>query len=101
MVSKTQTYLVDTTFILRQTAEAFHGAPLLVVDGEDHTFTYGFLRELLLARRTLGATRGILVVGAEGHAAATDGDVTAVIEFARVLGLPVAHKPQRSVLDIC
>lgn len=101
MVNKTQTYLVDTTFILRQNTDAFHGAPLLVVDAKDHTFTYGFLRDLLLARRALGVSRGILVVGAEGHAAATDGDVTAVIEFARVLGLPVVHKPQRSVLDIC
>ncbi|HUG71439.1 MAG TPA: hypothetical protein VMM76_27085 [Pirellulaceae bacterium] len=49
----------------------------------------------------LGIARGILVVGAEGHAAATDAAVTAVVEFAKVLGLPVVHKPRRSVLDIC
>ena len=66
MVSSRQTYLVDTTFILSQTAAAFHGAPLLVVDGKDHTFKYGFLRELLFARRALGITRGILVVGEKG-----------------------------------
>ena len=101
MVNAKQTFLVDTTFILRQTADAFHGAPLLVVDGKDHTFTYGFLRDVLLARRALGVTRGILIVGAEGHAVATDADVTAVVQFAKVLGLPVVHKPRRSVLDIC
>ena len=101
MVSTRQTYLIDTTFILRQTADAFHGAPLLVVDEKDHTFIYGFLRDLLLARRALGVTRGIVVVGTEGHAAAADADVTAAVEFAKILGFPVVHKPQRSVLDIC
>ena len=101
MVSTKQTFLVDTTFILRKTADAFHGAPLLVVDGKDHTFTYGFLRDLLLARRALGVARGILVVGTEGHAAAADADVITVVEFARVLGLSVVHEPRRSVLDIC
>lgn len=101
MVSSSQTYLVDTTFILEKAADAFHGAPLLVVDGKDHTFAYGFLRELLLARRALGIKRGILVVGAEGHAAASDVNVTAVVGFTKVLGLPVVHKSERTVLDIC
>ncbi len=101
MVSTTQTYLVDTTFFLRRTVDTFHDAPLLVTDGKDHTFAYGFLRDLLRARRALGVRRGILVVGTEGHAVATDADVIAVVEFANVLGLPVVHKPRRSVLDIC
>jgi len=54
MVNAKQTFLIDTTFIFRQTADAFHGASLLVVDGKDHTFIYGFLRDLLLARRAHG-----------------------------------------------
>ena len=101
MVSTGQTYLIDTTFILRQTADAFYGAPLLVLDGEDRTFVYGFFRDLLLARRELGIARGILVIGLEGHVAAADGDVTAVVRFAKALGIPVVHEPQRSALDIC
>ena len=101
MVSSRRTYLVDTTFILKQTADAFHGAPMLVVDGKDHTFVYGFLRLLLLTRYALGVTRGILVVGAESHAAANGADVTAVVKFTKVLGIPVVHEPRRSVLDIC
>ena len=83
------------------TVHSFHGARLLVVDGKDHTFLYGFLRDLLLARRALGVRRGILVVGTEGHGAAANADLTTVVEFAGVLGLPVVHKPRRSVLDIC
>ena len=101
MVNAKQAFLVDTTFILRSIADTFHGAPLLVVDGKNHTFTFGFLRDLLLARRALGVTRGILVVGAEGHVAAADADVTAVVEFVKVLGVPVVYQPRRSVLDIC
>ncbi len=96
MVSTTPTYLVDTTFFLRRTADAFHDAPLLVADGRDHTFAYGFLRDLLRARRALGVTRGILVVGKEGHAVATDADVKAVVEYAKVLDLPVVHQTQRT-----
>jgi DNA polymerase-1 len=101
MVSTRQTYLIDTTFIFGKTAEAFHGAPLLVVDGTDRTFIYGFVRDLLRLRRMLGVRRGILVVGSEGRAAAADADVTAVVEFAQDVGLPVVHSPRRSTLDIC
>ena len=50
----------------------------------------------------LGVRRGVLVVGIEGHHAAIDADVSAVVEFAQDLGLPVVlHDKRRSVLDIC
>lgn len=101
MVSANQTFLIDTTFILRKTAEAFHGAPLLVVDRRDFTFTYGFLRDLLRLRRALGIERGILVVGSEGYDAATDANLRAVVDFAQDLGIPVVHERGRSSLDLC
>jgi hypothetical protein len=58
-VSVNQTFVIDTTFIFRRTAEAFHGAPLLVVDGKDVTFVYGFIRDLLRLRSALGVRRGV------------------------------------------
>lgn len=101
MVNTSQRYLIDATYIFRHTTAAFTGSPLLVADGKDHTFIYGFMRDLLRARRVLGIASGILVVGSEGNAAAAAADVTSVVEFAKVLGIPVVYSPQRSVLDIC
>jgi DNA polymerase-1 len=101
MVNAKQTFLVDATFMLRIAAETFHGAPLLVVDSTDRTFTYGFVRDLLRLRRMLGVRRGILVVGREGHDVATDADVRAVVEVTQDAGLPVVYSPRRSALDLC
>ena len=101
MVGPKQLFVVDTTFILERTAEAFHGAPLLVLEGKDHTFTYGFIRDVLRFRQRLGIVYGILVVGREGYSAAPDNDVEAVVAFAKQMGLSVLHRPDRSVLDIC
>jgi len=101
MVNVSQTFVIDTTFILKQTAEAFQGAPLLVVAGKDLTFLYGFARDVLRLRRRLGVGQGILVVGREGHDAAIGIDVEGVVEFARDLGFPVVNERCRSVLDLC
>lgn len=101
MVGPKQLFVVDTTFILEKTAEAFHGAPLFVLDSKDHTFTYGFIRDLLRLRHSLGIEYGILVVGGEGHRVASDTDVEAVVAFAQKMGLFVLHRPDQNVLDIC
>lgn len=101
MVGPKQLFVVDTTFILEKAAETFHGAPLLVLEGKDHTFTYGFIRDLLRLRHRLGIVHGLLVVGKEGHSVAPEKDVEAVVAFAREMGLLVLHRPDQSVLDIC
>lgn len=101
MVNAKQLFVVDTTFILKKTAEAFHGAPLLVLDGKDHTFTYGFVRDLLRLRQTQVVRCGVLVAGKECDVVASDKDVKAVVAFAREMGFPVVHEPKRSALDIC
>lgn len=101
MVSVNKLFVIDTTFILKETAKTFLGAPLLVVDNRDYTFCYGFVRDLLRMRGAMAIRRGILVVGREGHVVASDREVSAVVAFALEMGLPVVHKPERSTLDIC
>ncbi len=101
MVSEANTFLIDATFILSKTSEAFHKTPLLVSDRKDLTFIYGFLRDMLRLRLAVGVERGILVFGSEGHGVATDADVGALVEFVHSLGLPVVHDTKRSVLDLC
>ena len=36
-------FLIDSRFLLSNTTETFWGAPLIVVDGKDNTFCFGFL----------------------------------------------------------
>ena len=77
-------FVIDTTFILEKTAKTFLGASLLVVGRKDHTFCYGFIRDLLRLRGAMAIRRGIVVVGREGQAVASDSDVSAVVAFARI-----------------
>jgi hypothetical protein len=35
-------FLIDARFLLRNTTETFWGASLIVVDGKDNTFCFGF-----------------------------------------------------------
>jgi len=101
MVKSKQVFIVDITFILKKAGEAFHGAPLLVLDGKDHTLTYGFIRDLLLLRRMLAIRYGILVAGKECDVVSSENEVKSVVAFTRDMGFPVVYKPERSALDIC
>ena len=99
MVSAEAVFLIDTTFIFRKIAETFHGARLLVADGKDVTFTYGFLRDLLRLRLQLGVRRGIVAVGSECHGVATDIEVpvSAVVGiYARENGQGMVFEPEEA-----
>ena len=63
MVNSENSFLLDTTFIIERTRKTFLGTPLLMVEGRDRTFTFGFAREFLRLRRTLGIRTGVLVIG--------------------------------------
>jgi hypothetical protein len=54
-------FLIDSRFLLSNTTETFWGAPLIVADGKDNTFCYGFLRDLLRLRNSLCISAGVIV----------------------------------------
>lgn len=101
MVNSKQVFIVDITFMLKRASDAFHGAPLFLLNGKDYTLTYGFIRDLLLLRRLLGIRFGILVAGKECNGISSENDVTSVVGFMREMSLPVVHEPEWSALDIC
>ena len=44
-------FVIDATFLVRASREAFMGAPLFEANGVDQTFEYGICRDLLRLRQ--------------------------------------------------
>ena len=71
-----------------------------MVQGRDRTFTFGFAREFLRLRSTLGIRSGVLVIGKNSRLIASDKNIEDLVEFLRTLDIPCVHDPQNDVLHI-
>ena len=67
MVKKRERYLIDIRFIVQYTHDTFVGAPLLLVDGNDRTFIFGFIRILLHLHYSIGIESMVLVIGKDSR----------------------------------
>jgi DNA polymerase I len=94
-------FLIDSTRFLEASQRLFLGAPLLVVDGEDHTFLFGVIRDLLRLRQKLGINQGVFVVGEEAHQITTDANIEKTVAFLKQLGITVVHDSHVHLLDLC
>src|SRR5262249_12585857 len=86
---KMLTFLIDARFLLRSTTETFWGTPLIVENGRDNTFCYGFMRDLLRLRNLLHIDAGAVALGRDAWPLAPEKDVCAVIEFCQDVGVMV------------
>jgi DNA polymerase I len=93
-------FLIDARFLLRNTTETFWGAPLIVVDGKDNTFCFGFLRDLLRLRKSLHISAGAVVFGGDALSFATERDIRSVVDMCRELGVSVIYEPKSPVLAV-
>ena len=93
-------FLIDARFLLRNTTESFWGAPLIVVDGKDNTFCFGFMRDLLRLRNSLHISAGAVVFGSDASFLATEKDIRSVVDLCRELGVVVIDEPKLPVLAI-
>ena len=93
-------FLIDARFLLRSTTETFWGAPLIVVDGKDNTFCFGFMRDLLRLRNSLNITAGAIVFGRDASTVATDNDIRSVIDLCRKLSVAIIEEQKSPVLAI-
>jgi hypothetical protein len=93
-------FLIDARFLLRNTTETFWGASLIVVDGMDNTFCFGFSRDLLRLRNSLCISAGVIVFGSDASSLATEKDVRSVVDLCRELGILVVEEPKLPVLAI-
>lgn len=101
MRDATELFVIDATGLLEASQDAFSGAPLLVANGEDHTFLFGVIRDLLRIRQGLGIQQGIVVVGQEAHQVTSADNVAKTVSFLKELAVPVAYNPNTPALDLC
>ena len=83
------TFLIDARFLLRNTTQTFWGTPLIVVNGSDNTFCYGFMRDLLRLRNLLHIHSGAIALGRDAWSFAPLKESRTVIEFCRDLRVMV------------
>ena len=88
MVTSRNTFLIDSSFIVERTHKAFLGTPLLTHEGKDATFTFGFIRDLLRLRQTLGIGEGALVLGREAQSRTSAQNATDLVTFLREARIP-------------
>ncbi len=101
MPNAREVFLIDATVFFEASHKAFMGAPLLVVNGEDHTFLFGVIRELLRLRQTLGIENGIFVIGEDAYEVTTSTNIEKTAAFLKQLGIPVICDPNTRVIDLC
>lgn len=100
MVKAERQFLVDTAFIVERTSKTFWGTPLLTKEGKDHTFTFGFVRELLQMRRDLGLRNLVLLIGEEAYSFATAETIEHLAGFLRRLGFQYIREGQIPGLNL-
>src|SRR5262249_16327378 len=100
MVNAGDCFLVDGTFIIERTHKTFLGTPLLMVQGRDRTFTFGFAREFLRLRSTLVIRTAVLVIGKNSPLITSDKNVEDLVDFLRTLDVPCVHDTRNDVLQI-
>ena len=81
-------FLIDASFIIERTRQAFWGTPLITTGGCDHTFVFGFVRNLLRLGQRLGIRRGTLAIGKDAASLAGDRDFEDLMAFLREFGFP-------------
>ena len=101
MIDTRETFLIDGTALFDASNKAFLGIPILMVDGEDYTFLFGVVRDLLHLRQNIGIDKGLFVVGREAHEVTSVANVDKTVSFLRQFGIAVVHDPSASVLDLC
>ncbi len=100
MVTSTHRFLIDTTFIFENTHKAFLGAPLLIKEGRDYTFLFGFTRDFLRIRHSFGINDGVIVIGKEAFSVTTKEKVHNVLNVIKEMGAPYVYDSNNSILDI-
>ena len=101
MVKDKELYLIDATACFDRTRQAFVEAPLLLNNGEDSTFIYGFLRDFLILRNDLRVDKGIVLVSRDCRDVVSEQQIQKIVDVLENLNIPVVNAAQSSALDIC
>ena len=100
MVKSQYRFLIDATFIVERIHKGFFGAPLLMGEGRDHTFSFGCLRDFLRLRRKLGITAGLLIIGKEADFESSRANIDDLLVILKELNIPHVYSPLNSSLEL-
>ena len=101
MVALKQRFLIDSTFIFENTHKAFLGAPLFLKKGQDHTFLFGFLRDFLRLRNSIGINRGLIAIGKEAYTVTERKNIHDIVTFLIEIGIPHVFDSKNKISEIC
>jgi hypothetical protein len=100
MVTHSQHFIIDATFIATKMRDTFLGANLLTTAGQDGTLAFGFLRELLRLRHRFAIHSGLVVVGSEPYSVCSRDRMHSVVASLERLKIPHIHNPLTSALNL-
>ena len=101
MVALKSRFLIDSTFIFENTYKAFLGAELFTLHGHDNTFLFGFLRDFLRLRHSIGINRGLIAIGKEAYAVTERENIHYIVNFLIEIGIPHVFDSNNKILEIC
>jgi len=94
-------FVIDSTFLLETSQNAFRGAPLLHdSSGRDTTMLFGFARDLLRLRKQLGMRKALIVIG-DDRPRRSGSLISDAIDFLKRLRVPVLYAKGVSVGNVC
>ena len=94
-------FVIDSTFLLERSNDAFLGAPLLQdSSGRDTTMLFGFARDLLRLRKQLGIRNALIVIGND-QPRLPESLISHVVDFLQLLRVPVLHAEGVCAGNVC
>jgi len=94
-------FVIDSTFLLERSHNAFLGAPLLQDShGRDTTMLFGFARDLLRLRKQLGIRKALIVI-CNDRPRLPESLISDAVDFLKRLRVPVLHAEGVRVGNVC
>lgn len=95
-----KTFIIDSTFIFKNTHEAFFKTSLLIKGDQDNTFLFGFFRDLLRIRLSLGIKKGVLLISKEIYQITSNDNISKVIALLTQIQIPFIHEIEKGILEV-
>ncbi len=94
--------LIDSTYYLKTCETTFLGAALFPgPNGEDHTRTFGFVRDIFRIRNSYGIRNAIIVFGKESVAATSETVLSDIVGILQEMQVAVVRQDNFLVGEIC
>jgi len=100
MVILKNSFLIDSTFIFKNTHESLLGIQLLTSQGKDNTFLFVFLRDFLRIRQMFGINNCLLVVSKQTYSTTSKENIDNVIIMLNKLNIPCIDDAKKNILEL-